>query len=400
MRSRIQDTYELCMIRRGGTGIGMMVDGSYLVVGANNPDPMMNGGMRLVERPLSAAARGSIEELTDEGHIMTEKKMTEGVMDEVVGTPKTGSPFLGTSQARPDNPAPPSFRAGSLLLEQNTTSQSKLGPNAPVRTNSQRSDALYAPSSHASQSSHDAFYTPYQGNTPQVGMTPTTERTGMNLDTVSQSTIGGLPGPLRTLSDPSRATLPARPESDALGNQKRMSQESGTEESVSDDSAALLSSRRESSATNSDGSNSITKDRSQSTTSGSRPPSRERGGMGVLSRSRTGSLNSVGQTLTRARSSSINILREGSGAVSGAVRRVRSGTVGDGNVYNRVSDDDGSREFRRPKEMQEAAEYGLLQLILFYGEEANSGWASIQWLEMCRVRLSSVARIWIVGDER
>lgn len=345
MRSRIQDTYELCMIRRGGTGIGMMVDGSYLVVGATNPSPMVSGGMKLLERATSTTGRGSIEELTDESHMMTEKKLTEGAVDELLGTPTSGSPFLGSSQARPGNPAPSSSRSNSLPFQQNVTSQGKLETNGPVRTNSQRSDALYAPSSHASQSSHNVFYTPAQGNTPRVGMTPSTERAGMSLGTVSQSTIGILPAPLRTLSDQrSRGTLPARPESDALGDQISISQDSGTEESITDDSAALLSSSRESSATISDGSNSLKRDRSQSTTSGSRPPSISRGSTAVLSRSRTGSLSSVGQTLTRARSSSINILREGSGAVSGAVRRVRSGTVSDGNGYNRVSDDDGTRE--------------------------------------------------------
>lgn len=350
MRSRIQDTYELCMIRRGGTGIGMMVDGSYLVVGATNPSPRVNAGMRLVERGTSTAGRGSIEELTDEGHYMTEKKLTEGTVDEMFGTPTTRSTMLKPSQTRPQNPAPSSYQSHSLPPDQGLSTTTMLGSTVPIRTNSQRSAALYAPSSQASQSSHDVFYTPAPSNTPQVGMTPTTERTGMNLGNVSQSTINAMPAPLRSLSDPSRATLPARPESDALGDQPRLSQDSGTEESVTDDSAGLLSSssRRESSATT-DGSTSLMRDRSQSTSSashgGSRPPSRDRNISAVLSRSRTGSLSSVGQTLTRARSSSINILREGSGAVQGAVRRVRSGTVGDGNGYNRVSDDEGTREY-------------------------------------------------------
>lgn len=348
MRSRIQDTYELCMIRRGGTGIGMMVDGSYLVVGATNPSPSVDAGMRLVERGTSTAGRGSIEELKDEGHYMTEKKLTEGAVDELLGTPTSLSTMLKLSQTRPQNPAPSSSQSNSLPLNQALDNHDRLGPTGPIRTNSQRSTALYAPSSQASQSSHDVFYTPAQSNTPQVGMTPSTERTGMNLAAVSQSTIGVLPAPFRNLSDPSRATLPARPESDALGDQPRLSQDSGTE-SITDDSAGLLSSSsiRESSGTT-DGSTSLMRGRSQSTSSAShgrsRPPSRDRVVSAVLSRSRTGSLSSVGQTLTRARSSSINILREGSGAVSGAVRRVRSGTVGDGNGYNSVSDDEGTRK--------------------------------------------------------
>jgi hypothetical protein len=353
MRSRIQDTYELCMIRRGGTGIGMMVDGSYLVVGAANPGSRVEPGMRLVERATSTAGRGSIEELTDEGHMMSEKRLSEGVVDKLFGTPTTGSTMLKLSQARPHNPAPSSSQTYSLPSDQDLSSQGKAGPTVPYRTNSQRSNALYAPSSQASQSSHDVFYTPAQGNTPQVGMTPTTERTGMNLGAVSQSTIGGAPIALRSMSDPSRATLPARPESDALGEQPRVSQDSGTEESITDDSAALLSSSssgRESSAATV-GSESLTRGRSRSITSasqGGRPTSRDRGASGILGRSRTGSLSSVGQTLTRARSSSINILRGGSGTVQGAVRRVRSGTVGDVNGYNRVSDDDGTRELYHP----------------------------------------------------
>lgn len=355
MRSRIQDTYELCMIRRGGTGIGMMVDGSYLVLGAPSPSPRPNANIRLVERPISTHGRGSVEELTDQGHRDTARKMDEDTMEELLGTPTTGSTLLKISQTRPANPGPPSSQAhSSPSSHDHPATPSHPGPLIPVRTSSNTSDAgLYAPSSQASQSSHDVFYTPMQGNTPQVGMTPTAEYPGMSVVQSSLATPTPSSAALRGLIDPSRATLPARPESDVMGNQEtledppRISHESGTEGSVTDDSAALLSrsSRRESEAT-SEGAPDSARSRSQSTTSpghgGSRPPSRDRAVSAAFSRSRAGSLGTVGQTLTRARSSSITLLREGAGTVQGVVRRARSGTV-DGRPYDPV-DGDTTRE--------------------------------------------------------
>jgi hypothetical protein len=58
----------------------------------------------------------------------------------------------------------------------------------------------------------------------------------------------------------------------------------------------------------------------------------------AVNRSRAGSASSVNHVLTRARSSSITLLREGAGAVQGVVRRARSGTV-DGNAYAEIAGD-------------------------------------------------------------
>lgn len=282
--------------------------------------------------------------------MLSEKRLDEEMVDQLLGTPNTGSTLLKLTQKRPDNPAPSSSQSHSSPSTHDNTTPVHSAPALPVRSNSTASrPGLYAPSSSASHSSHDVFYTPGQGSTPMAGTTPTVERTGLNLSHDSATTVAPAATALRALTDPSRVTLPARPESDVMGNVelmadgRRVSQDSGTEESITDDSAALLSSssRRES-ATTSEESPESHGNRSRSTTTtshhGSRPPSRDRGIPASLSRSRAGSLSSAGHTLTRARSSSITLLREGAGAVQGAVRRARSGTT-DGNAYSRMDGD-------------------------------------------------------------
>lgn len=348
MRSRIQDTYELCMIRKGGTGLGMMVNGSYLIVGHATPSPRVGPGLSLgAKSPDRNDAKGSIEELADH----SEKPLTEEAVDELLGTPTTSSTLLKMSQARPANPAPSSSQSHSSPSNHDHTTPNRQALHEPVRTTSNHSGAgLYAPSSHASQSTQDVFYTPMQSTTPQPGSTPMTERSAMNLNNESRVTLVPGSGPLRSLADPSRATLPARPESDVMGNQelltdpRRHSQASSTEESVTDDSAALLSSssRRGSEATT-DVSPALSRANSHSTSSAgqaeSRSPSRNHTVSAILSRSRSASLSNVGHNLTRARSSSITLLKEGSDAVQGVVRRARSGTVGGGNGYSRMEGD-------------------------------------------------------------
>jgi len=152
--------------------------------------------------------------------------------------------------------------------------------------------------------------------------------------------------------DPSRGTLPARPESGIMGDQEllsinRLSQMSaGSDESITDDSAALLSasSRRGSEATTTTGEESGRPSRSSSTASqqhGSRRSSVSRI-VAAVGRSRAGSTASGIHVITRARSSSITLLRESAGAVQGVVRRARSGTV-DGNSYGRIE----GAEFRK-----------------------------------------------------
>lgn len=136
--------------------------------------------------------------------------------------------------------------------------------------------------------------------------------------------------------------------SELLSDQNRMSQLSaGSDESITDDSAALLTtSRRGSEATTTTGTGSGTPSRSNSTVSqhqASRRSSASRV-VNAVNRSRAGSTASAGQVITRARSSSITLLREGAGAVQGVVRRARSGTV-DGNAYNQIDGDTRKSHF-------------------------------------------------------
>ena len=336
MRARLQDAYELCMIRRSGTGIGSMVDGSYLVVaGRVTPSPGFNNSVRLGSRSVNdGGGQGSVEELVDDGN-MKARAISEGAVDEWLGTPKTGSM---AHQPRPGNPGPPSSNSNST---QNQTTPVQRPLLVSMRTTSNLSVSGVYPSSQAPHSSHDIFYTPASGNTPVVERTLPILGLGVQ-QTASQG--------IRNMQDPSRGTLPAIPESDVMGNgnqellsTNRMSQLStGSDESITDDSAALLSasSRRGSEATTTTGDESGTSSRPDSISQdpGSRRSSVSRM-VAAVGRSRAGSTASANHVITRARSSSITLLRESAGAVQGVVRRARSGTV-DGNAYNKIEGDD------------------------------------------------------------
>jgi hypothetical protein len=347
MRARVQDAYELCMIRRTGTGIGTMVDGSYVVLGGGaTPSPRFNTAVRLGSRamPNGNGHQGSVEELVDNGdpEKAKAKALTEGAVDEWLGTPTGGSTLMRLDGERPANPVPPSSQSYSIPSSQGQATATQR-PSAGMRTTSNLSvSGYYTAGSQASHSSHDVFYTPASGNTPTV------ERTMPIMD--SRSTLTAPPIAYRNMQDPSRGTLAARPESDVMGNQElllsdpnRLSQVSvASDESITDDSAALLSSssRRASEATS--GTENGTLSRSNSTASPSQPSSRRSSVSRVVgqlgNRSRAESVASGTHVLTRARSSSITLLREGAGAVQGVVRRARSGTV-DENAYNRLEGD-------------------------------------------------------------
>lgn len=329
------------MIRRSGVGIGSMVDGSYLVVpGRITPSPGLNNSVRLGSRSVKDnVGQGSVEELRDDGSVKA-RAISEGAIDEWLGTPKRDSTLLKLNQARPDNPGPPSSQSQSSPSNNDHVTPMQRPQLLPMRTTSNLSvSGVYPTGSQASHSSHDIFYTPAQGNTPM------SERTLPILGLgIQQPASGGI----RTMLDPSRGTLPARPESDVMGNQEllstnRMSQlAAGSDESITDESAALLSasSRRGSEATTTTGDDSGTHSRSNSTVSrdvGSRRSSVSRI-VAAVGRSRAGSTASGHHVITRARSSSITLLRESTGAVPGVVRRARSGTV-DGNAYNKIEGD-------------------------------------------------------------
>jgi hypothetical protein len=347
MRARLQDAYELCMIRRGGVGIGSMVDGSYLVVpGRVTPSPGFNNSVRLGSRSVKdGGGQGSVEELVENGEGVKARAISEGAVDDWLGTPKTGSTLLKINHTRPENPGPPSSQSKSNSTHDDGQTTPVQRPQlVPMRTASNLSVSGFYPSSQASHSSHDIFYTPATGNTPVAERTLPILGLG-----IQQPASQGI----RNMLDPSRGTLPARPESDVMGNQEllttnRMSQLSaGSDESITDDSAALLSasSRRGSEATTTTGEESGTRSRSNSTVSqphGSRRSSVSRV-IGAVGRSRAGSTTSTGanKAVTRARSSSISLLRESAGAVQGVVRRARSGTV-DG-AYEEI-DGDGARK--------------------------------------------------------
>lgn len=340
MRARLQDAYELCMIRRSGSGLGSMVDGSYLVVAGRGvtPSPGPNNSVRLGSRSVNeGGGPGSVEELVEDGNLKA-RAVSEGAVDDWLGTPKTGSTLMKTNQARPENPGPPSSKSNSTQ-DQTTPVQRPL--LVPMRTTSNLSASGVYPNSQASHSSHDIFYTPASGNTPVVERTLPILGLG-----IQQPASHGI----RNMLDPSRVTLPARPESDVMGNgdqelltANRMSQLSaGSDESITDDSAALLSasSRRGSEAgtTTGDGS------RTPSTPDlASQDPTSRRSSVSrivaAVGRSRAGSTASGNHVIIRARSSSITLLRESAGAVQGVVRRARSGTV-DGHAYDEIEGDD------------------------------------------------------------
>ena len=317
-----------------------MVDGSYLVGAGRGvtPSPGLNNSVRLGTRSVNeGGGPGSVEELVEDGNLKA-RAVSEGAVDDWLGTPKTGSTLMKTNQARPENPGPPSSKSNSTQ-DQTTSVQRPL--LVPMRTTSNLSASGVYPSSQASHSSHDIFYTPASGNTPVV------ERTlpilGLGIQQPGSRDI-------RNILDSSRGTLPARPESDVMGNgdqelltTNRMSQMSaGSDESITDDSAALLSasSRRGSEATTTTGDESGTSTRPDSI---SQDPGSRRSSVSrivtAIGRSRAGSTASANHVIIRARSSSITLLRESAGAVQGVVRRARSGTV-DGNAYDEIEGDD------------------------------------------------------------
>jgi hypothetical protein len=350
MRARLQDAYELCMIRRSGGGIGTMVDGSYLVVGGRaTPSPRIDTPIRLGSRSMNddSQGQGSVEVLKEsENGNAKAKALSEQEVDEWLGTPTTGSTLLRLAQARPGNPEPPSSQSqSSPSVVDQTTPQRQ--PVAMRTTSNLTVNGVYATGSQASHSSHDIFYTPAQGNTPM------TERTMSILGRATTPTQAGL------RPNPSHGTLPARPESDVMGNQellsdpndKRASQMSGvSDESITDDSAALLSasSRRESQITSTTETGRGSPSRSNSIASQNHPSSRRSSVSRTMTAAvnRSGSASSVNHVLTRARSSSITLLREGAGAVQGVVRRARSGTV-DGNAYSHI-EGDATRKLPQP----------------------------------------------------
>lgn len=345
MRARLQDAYELCMIRRSGVGIGSMVDGSFLVVGNGvMPSPSYNKAVRLGSRSVRDEGQGSMEELAENTEDGTAKALSENAVDDWLGTPKTGSTLMKMNQKRPENPIPPSDLSHSSPSTNDHATPTLNPKPVPMRTTSNLTvSGVYTTGSQASHSSHDIFYTPTQGNTPMF------ERTLPILGAGITAQNG-----LRNMQDPSRGTLPARPESGVIGSSEllsdpnRMSQLSaGSDESITDDSVALLTtSRRGSEATTTTGTGSGTPSRSNSTVSqhqASRRSSASRV-VNAVNRSRAGSTASAGQVITRARSSSITLLRESAGAVQGVVRRARSGTV-DGNAYNQIDGDTRKSHF-------------------------------------------------------
>ncbi|WRT63850.1 uncharacterized protein IL334_000775 [Kwoniella shivajii] len=325
-RSRIQDAFELCMIRKNDNRLGSFLYQSEVPWGRMIEQPTLNDPQFPIEMNRPGPSKRSKPSISTTDFF-------DGFVD--------GKDPSRSNENQSPNP--------ELARPESTLD--------PTRTNSQLYHSPSKANTAASSSATDLFYTPFEGNTPQ------TEKTRSVAENIHR--LPPLPSPLSLQhqqkpehSFPLQLPPPSSYRSAANGGdltefgikeQGRISPES-----VDDESVGLLSASNPSSTTVSPKSSTIsnaTRDRSHSavsqdhtytpsgdSSSNSRSSSKSR------RRAYTTSSPSRVDQLQRARSSSVTLLKESvanAAAVSGQlVRRARSGTVlsSDTGHYSKVRD--------------------------------------------------------------
>ena len=360
-RNRIQDAFELCLIRPGA-GLGglsarsssaLAIAGDYAWGARRSPTPGPSGG----SFPLNALVTGAAgpSRLGVGGSpVKNGKNGTDGLEEMIAAEAGMGLARSGLSQVRlspprimKSTPEPP--RPESMLIPPSVKA------DTPISTRRQQSKVdlatpVPAPSTTDS-SSVDLFYTP--------AATPKAESKLSLLPSVTPSPGHSMAKeqnePTRMVGPPSAFRQPP-----AAMQDKQSEEAEGSEESVMDDTAALLS--RESSplpkghANRRRSSSAVSRTSSEGTSSHSHSH-----GHGHAALRKRSSTLSVG--LNRARSSSITFLRDAAAGGAGLVRRTRSSTMmsgggGDGG-YTRVGQGDDEDQYQRRDEgMGEKGEMG------------------------------------------
>ncbi|OCF44116.1 hypothetical protein I317_02070 [Kwoniella heveanensis CBS 569] len=389
-RARIQDAFELCMIRRSNRGTGSFlyqgeipwgriidqrstrsVTGTGRHTQVQTPIEMgiATRRERSKRRPLSTEdfissfVEGKEKQDPPDRHIRAERSTGSQDDNEKI-TPESKST---KSKSRSDKPRPESTLDPTSI----TLGAADLRPS-PSRANTA-----------ASSSATDLFYTPMAGNTPQSEKTRSVAEGIHRLPPLPSEDDGRAapppsayrPGGILTEFGVREGTQCGRgrdsPDSGSgEGEDESTGLLSATASATVSPRASILSRDRSASSASRDGSNGHPRSNSgtYSSTGGSASASRS----SSRSRRRAYTTSSPGERLNRARSSSIGLLRESvanAAAAGGSfVRRARSGTMlsGTGSVehggYSKFGVNDGENQLMKPgieaDEREEVLDFG------------------------------------------
>ncbi|OCF59651.1 hypothetical protein L486_02323 [Kwoniella mangroviensis CBS 10435] len=324
-RSRIQDAFELCMIRRNNDNNGLGRLNSFLY------QSEIPWG-RMIDR----------EERRPEPKKKVKKPISTGEFIDRFVEGKDLPSVTTTPEKKPARPESTTL----IDLHAHSHPQDKIHIHpSPSRVNTA-----------ASSSATDLFYTPFEGNTPQTEKTSSVAEGIHKLPQISPSPGGRAPPPPSAYRP--APTVGELSEFGVKEREGRGSPDSGSGEG-DDESTGLLTNSLANSTTASPR-NSIlskhasTRNRSQSTTSsksGSNDQSTSSRSSSFNRRTRAYTTNGSPSkdSLRRTRSSSITLLRESVANAANAsghlIRRARSGTVlSSESKYSRMDDERGSGE--------------------------------------------------------
>nr|XP_019048733.1 hypothetical protein I302_02507 [Kwoniella bestiolae CBS 10118]OCF27663.1 hypothetical protein I302_02507 [Kwoniella bestiolae CBS 10118] len=336
-RSRIQDAFELCMIRRGTDGTGRLNSFLYQseipwgrMQSRSASQPKVNNA-RKVKKPISTG------EFID--------GFVEGKdLPSITTTPEK-------KPARPES---------TTLIDLNSTTPLNL-PGGDRRYNMHPTPSRA--NTAASSSATDLFYTPYEGNTPQ---TEKTRSVAEGIHKLPQN-----PAESHQAAPPPSAYKPATTvaglsEFGVKEKEGRGSPDSGSGEGDDESTGLLTNSSNPSPRTSVISRN---RNRSQSTISHGSSSHNHSNGSSNNSRSSsftkrnrayTTSISPSKDSLRRTRSSSITLLRESVQNAANAsgqfIRRARSGTVlSSESRYSRMDDEE-----KRQGEQEEVLDHGKI----------------------------------------
>ncbi|WVQ93671.1 hypothetical protein IAU59_000747 [Kwoniella sp. CBS 9459] len=351
-RARIQDGFELCMIRRSGRGLGSFLYQSEIPWGRiidqrSTRSVPETGRYTQVQKPIEMQtpsqdpAKGrpvSTEDLIEssvEGH----EKDGPGGQHTAPGQQTV------TSSTNNEKITPESNSSGAKSKSDRARPESTLDPTSTTFAAGNLRPSNSRANTAASSSATDLFYTPMSGNTPQSEKTRSVAE-GIHRLPPLPSEDEGRAAPPPSVYRPG-GILHEFGVKEGLQNRGRDSPDSGSGEGE-DESTGLLSASA--SVTASPRASILSRDRSASNASHIGSNDQSHSGSGTYSsaggsgsgsgsgsrsssksRRRAYTTSSPGERLNRARSSSIGLLRESvanAAAAGGSlVRRARSGTM-------------------------------------------------------------------------
>ncbi|WVQ62642.1 uncharacterized protein L199_000789 [Kwoniella botswanensis] len=363
-RSRIQDAFELCMIRRNNDGNGLGRLNSFLyqseipwgrMMDRTQPNTQWRSGSHSridedgIESEIELAIRNQQGERGPEPKKKVKKPISTGEFIDGFVEGKDLPSVTTTPEKKPARPE------STTLIDLHAHSH----PQDKVHIHPSPSRANTA----ASSSATDLFFTPFEGNTPLTEKTRSVAEGIHKLPQISPSLGGSAPPPPSAYRP--APTVGGLSEFGVKEGERRGSPDSGSGEG-DDESTGLLTNSNANSTTASPrnsihSKNPSTRNRSQSTTSsksGSNDHFTSSRSSSFKRRTRAYTTNGSASkgSLRRTRSSSITLLRESVANAANAsghlIRRARSGTVlSSESKYSRMDDERGSGEEGEEEEM-------------------------------------------------